>query len=208
MTTAQRWQFKLWHIFALMTYAAIATALVRLRGPGTLVASSGVLIAALSWLGAFEPLQSGRAQQVVLGLAWLAFVLSLALPSIQVFGPVLGAHAAWASLLAPLNVFQAPDPHGEALVFYLPTNMANLTMSALPLVMWRVAHGKGQVLCAVLAVTMVWPWCLGWNSRMLIGYYVWCASFMAVLLAIRMPAWVVFAMGLIVAFFAIVAQRL
>ena len=83
-------QFGLRHLFGLTTISAIAAWLVAGYGPGTLVTSVGLLIAWLNQCGAFESLQSGRRQSVLLWLAWATFLVSLALPSIQVFGPVYG----------------------------------------------------------------------------------------------------------------------
>jgi hypothetical protein len=158
-------------------------ALVAALGWGYLMTAAGGLIAWLSFRGAFGSLQSGRAQRLILGAAWVTFAVSFCLPSVEVFGPVYGWVAAWCALTAPVNAVRA----GEivpGIGLYLAIDIANVLMVGLPVLMWRQGCGAGKWSCATLAVTMVLTWTVSWNASMLSGYYVWCASFCIALMAI------------------------
>lgn len=165
---------------------------------GTLSASAGIVLAWLNMRGVFESIQGGRRQAAVLGLAWVAFLVSLALPSITIFGPVLGYAAAWFSIIAPVeSVFQYGHlPMG--VMVYLLINVANVLMVSLPLLIWRLSRGRGQWLGASLCIAMIAPWCVAWDSAgandLLFGYYLWCVSFGMALVAIRIRWQVLVAM--------------
>jgi len=188
------WQFHLRHLFGLTTISAIAAALIAAYGPGTLLTSAGLLVAWLNHCGAFESVQSGRRQSGLLWLAWATFLVSLALPSLKVFGPVYGIWAAWFAIIGPANEIWKGESIQVGFAVYLAIDVANLLIAFLPLIIWRLNHGHGQLLTTVLCITMVATWCVSWNSTMLIGYYVWCASFLLALLAIRIHGWTLIAM--------------
>jgi hypothetical protein len=153
--TSVRWQFKLWHAFVVMTHVAVAAAVSRAFGSGTLVISTGLLVALLNWMGAFDLFQTGRPQSIILGLAWLMFLVSLALPAMEVFGPILGASAAWAAVILPWRVITDSGPNGWGLVAFLALDIANLLMALLPFEIWRLARGDGRAYSVVLCLAMV-----------------------------------------------------
>ena len=198
------WQFKLQHLFGLMTIAAVAAALAAGRGSGTLLTSAGFLIAWLNLCGAFRGVQTGRWRDAILWLAWGLFLLSFTLPSLTVFGPVLGYGAAWFALVAPFEHVMKGDVLRPGLICYLAIDMANGLTVLLPLLLWRLRRGRGKWLSATLAISMVAPWFVCWDPHMLAGYYVWCASFLLVLAAITIgPRTLVAMLGLAVLVFAI-----
>jgi hypothetical protein len=201
-----RWQFTLWHIFVVTTGVGIAAAVARAFGLGTLAISMGLLVALLNWLGAFQVLQTGRRQSTVLVFAWLTFLVSLALPALEVFGPISGAEAAWAALVMPWEVITGHGPPAKGLLVFLAADTANLMMVLLPLGIWRLARGRGGVFCTILCLSMVAAWGMGWNSRMLVGYYVWSASFMIALTAIPIRPWTLAAIIALAVSFAVVVQ--
>ena len=184
---ARRWQFRLRHVFSLTTFAAIAAALVRIRGLGTLVVSAGLVLVWLNWLGAFDRFHQGRPRMIVLSLAWLTFLISLALPSIEVFGPINGGMAAWLAITLPWYAIMEGKPPLHAMFVYMGIDVANVLMLLLPLLMWRLSRGRGQALSAALCIAMVAPWCVsgGDVGGVLIGYYVWTASFGMAALGLR-----------------------
>jgi hypothetical protein len=189
------WQFQLWHIFGFTTYVSVVAALVRFRGTGVLVVAAGIALVGLNWLGAFERLQKGGRQRVVLGLAWLTFLTSLFLPSVAVFNPINGAQAAWAAIALPWEALWEERPPFGPILFYAGIDLANLLMVALPLIMWRVARVRWQILGALLGMTAVMPWCVALDTKgALVGYYVWSASFAIAVLAIRVPTWLLVTM--------------
>src|SRR4029079_16977475 len=122
----QAWQFQLRHLFGLTTIAAIGAALVAAYGAGTLLTSVGLLIAWLNQSGAFEHLQTGRRQIALAWLAWATFLVSLALPSVRVFGPVLGFWAAWFAIVLPIDSVRKGEPIKPGLAVFLAINIANL----------------------------------------------------------------------------------
>ena len=179
-----RWQFGLAHLFGLTTLSAIAAALVAAFGPGTLPISIGVSLAGISFAGLLRPLQTGRRQAVTLWLAWAAFLLSLALPSLHIFGPVAGWEAGWFVLVAPVDAARKGELLHVQLLWLLMLDLANLLAILLPLLVWRLRRGGGEWYAAVLCVAMISPWSVGWDSPMLPGYYVWCLSFLLALVAL------------------------
>ena len=76
----QRWQFRLWHMFALTTYVAVILGIATWQGPPTLMVTLGLGVAILSHLGAFERLQQGRTQLILVGVAWVTYLVSLCTP--------------------------------------------------------------------------------------------------------------------------------
>ena len=171
------WQFRLSHLFELMTLSALAAAIAGACGLGTLLLFAGGALAWANWRGGLQPLQSGQWQMILLGLAWNLFLISLILPSVHVFGPVAGWGAAWWALISTLDAIRKGEFAEPALLLHLGINLANLLMALMPAMMWRIRHGRGQWMSAALCVAMVVPWCVGVSTPMLPGYYVWCAAF-------------------------------
>ena len=192
------WQFSLLHLFELTTLSAAVAALAVTCGPGTLMTSAGISLAWLNMRGAFENVQSGRRQAAILGLAWVTFLVSLALPSITVFGPVLGFSAAWFSIAGPIESLLRYGQLPLGVIVYLAIDLANVLMLLLPLLIWWQSRGRGQWHGAMLCIAMVAPWCVAWDvsgtSGLLIGYYIWCVSFGIALVAIRIRRQVLVAM--------------
>jgi hypothetical protein len=186
---SRRWQFRLWHLFVLTTYVAVVAAVVKTHGASTLVLGTGLLIAVLNRLGVFCSLQAGRGQTMALASAWCLFLISLALPSVVIFGPVRGFAALWTALLIPWESITSGDASAAGLVIFLAIDTANIAMILLPLLLWRLSRARGQILSSILCVAMVAPWCAGWDTQFLVGYYVWSASFMVALIAIPVSRW-------------------
>jgi hypothetical protein len=187
-STLPPWQFGLKHLFILTTLAAFAAAVAATFGPKTLVASTGVILAWCNLSGAFRYFQQGRPQAALLAIAWITFLISLALPCINVFGPVFGWAAAWFTLTAPLNAIRNNAIIQPAMPIFLAIDAANTLALGLPLLIWRIRNGGGQRMSAALCLTMVGAWVM-WDSPMLVGYYVWCLSFFLALAAIPVNRW-------------------
>jgi len=186
-----RWQFSLRHLFELTTLSAIGTALAATFGPGTLVMSIGIILAWMNMRSAFERIQGGRGQATVLCLAWGLFLVSLALPSITVFGPVNGVSSAWIAMAAPIQSLLRFGEMKIGVIVFIAIDVANLLMALLPLLIWKLAHGRGQRLADCLAITMVTPWCIAWDpDNLLVGYYLWSTSMGIALIAIRIRKWI------------------
>jgi len=200
------WQFRLSQLFGLTTLSAIAAAVAAARGPGTLFLSIGVMLAWLNWRGALEPLQSGQWQMILLGLAWNLFLLSLALPSMVIFSPVDGWEAAWLAFILPLNAIRRGDIFHLHLPWCVGNAVSNILMALVPLVMWRIRHGRGQWLTAALCLAMVFPWSVGWDTPMLPGYYVWCGGFYLALCALPIRAGTFAAMVALAALLGVAAE--
>jgi hypothetical protein len=201
------WQFRLSDLFALTTLAAVAAGVAAACGPGTLLLSAGVVLAFVNWRGALAPLQHGRRQVIVLGLAWCTFLISLALPSIQVFGPVAGWGAAWFAIAAPVEAIRKNGFTEPALLWHFGIDLANAWMALLPLLMWRLRHGHGEWFSAGLCIAMIFPWSVGWNTPMLVGYYVWCCAFYLALCALPLRWQTLATMVLLAVLLGIVAER-
>jgi hypothetical protein len=183
-TAPPRWQFGLAHLFGLTTLSAIAAALVAAFGLGSLPISIGVSLAGVNYAGLLRPLQSGRPQAALLWLAWATFLISLALPSLHVFGPVAGWEAGWAVLAMPVEAVRKGDLLHVQLLWFLMLDLANLLAVLLPLLVWRLRRSGGRWYAAVLCVVTISPWSVGWDTPMLPGYYVWCLSFLLALAAL------------------------
>ena len=178
------WQFSLWELFALMTFVALATALAVAYGPGTLLNSFGLMLAWLNMRGAFQGLQQGGRQRAILGLAWVMFLGSLALPAIKIFGPVSGVSAAWFALMLPVESLWKHKLF-RGLPIYVAINIASGLMFLLPLIIWRLGRGKGLWLSSALCAAMPVSWSFAWNPNdLLVGYYVWSISFWLALVGI------------------------
>src|SRR5689334_11027900 len=82
----RRWQFRLWHLFALMTYTALVVAVATRWGIETLPVSIGVGITWLNFFGGLWFLQRGKLQLATLLIAWVLFLVSLFLPTHTMWG--------------------------------------------------------------------------------------------------------------------------
>jgi hypothetical protein len=192
-------QFRLWHLFALTTIAAIAAAFAAYFGPGTLVLSVGLIIASLNVCGGFQVIQQGRRQAVVLWLAWLTFLVSLALPSIKVMNPMSGAWAAWFALAMPMESILKNREIRVSWIVYFAVNIVNGLMLVLPLLIWRKSRGHGQWLTSALCIAMPAVWSIACRPPgLLAGYFVWCASIGLALVALPIR-WPLFAAMLVTA---------
>ncbi|HZL91799.1 MAG TPA: hypothetical protein VFB96_25740 [Pirellulaceae bacterium] len=199
-----RGQFGLAHLFGLTTIAAGAAALVAWFGPGTLLTSGCVLVAWLNLCGLFNRLHSGTRQATMLWCAWAIFLISFALPSIAVLGPVLGWGAAWVVLMAPVDMLRGVRGFDFSFLWCLWMDAANLLGVLLPVLVWRVGRGQGQWLGSAFCLAMVSTGTVLWDNAMLVGYYVWCASFLMALVALPVKTKTFLAMLAAVALWAAV----
>jgi hypothetical protein len=181
-----RCQFSLSRLFELTTMAAIVASIAAAFGPGTLVLSTGIALAWLNYRGVFESIQSGRRQAFVMAIAWATFLASLVLPSVKIFGPVLGFSAAWLAIALPVELLFKRGQFQAGVIVYAAIDIANALMLLLPFLMWRISRGRGKTLSKALCVSMVSPWCVALDPMdLMAGYFVWCASFAVALVAVR-----------------------
>lgn len=181
-----RWQFGLKDLFGLTTYCAAASALVVWFGPGTLMTSLGFLIAILNVRGTFARWQEGRTQWVLLAAAWVMFIVSLFLPCLSSVD-IRGWQAAGLYLITPLERLwsdSAPEVVGVFWFWLVAMDLSNLLLACLPFYLWRLSRERGQWYAAVLCLAMTAVWSLNWGIGFYVGYFVWCASFHLVLVAI------------------------
>ena len=182
-----RWQFRLWHLFAVMTYVAVLLGVATWLGPQTLVVSLGLGLALLSHLKAFARLQNGRTQLILAGIAWVAYLVALCIPCVIGFLTVFGWQAAWTYLWGPLAaVFtRRVSIQGFTWPWLWSVNLANILQLALPLLIWRLSRGRGEVLSVLICLAMVGPWTtLIMAPDLFVGYYIWCLSFMLLVIAV------------------------
>ncbi len=78
--TAAPWQFSLRGLFLLMTAAAGTAAVASVWGLGSLILSTGFILATLNWRGGCAAVQTNRARPRLFYTAWLLFAASLFLP--------------------------------------------------------------------------------------------------------------------------------
>jgi hypothetical protein len=203
---ASHWQFSLREAFWFTTAAAGATALVRFRGPGSLVISLALYFAWLNARGRLAIFQTCRARPRVFYAAWLLLGASLFLPAMK--GCNTSVHRGWetASMAAKWEVSVASevilkcnlppsDDWLEALGFWVRItliNLANLLALLSPLLLWRLQREKGRQFGAMLAVSAVAAWTIPMGDGLLIGCYVWCAGFLVLTLSFPM-SWRLFA---------------
>lgn len=183
--TRAAWQFQLWHLFTAISVVSGCAAVAHYRGPGSLMTTLGLSVAALNLTGWFASLHTPRRRRILLWIAWVTFLASLGLPAFHVFGIAYGWEAAWIVLVGPWERIAngQSEPH---MLLWIADSVANLLLAALPLLIWRLGHGKGEWLSGALLALLVAPWLTSWWSdmNMLAGYYVWCASFYLCLLAL------------------------
>jgi hypothetical protein len=199
---ATRWQFELRHLFGLMTLCAVAAAAAAAFGLGTLLLTGGVIVAWLNWQGAFYIVRQGRRQAVILLAAWGVFLTSLFLPSYTIFSKVhAGWEAAWFCQVVVLEAIWNLKPEILLVPWLLAIDAANLLAALLPLLIWRLARGRGQIASGILCVAMVGPWLMGGDGGWAVGYYVWVANFYIALVALplRTPAFLTMAAAVLLA---------
>lgn len=198
--TASPWQFRLWQLFAAMSYVAGCAAFARYRGWGTLMTTLGLGVAVLNVAGCFAPLQSGRSQRLLLWLAWCAFLVSLCLPSVLVFNTVYGWQAAWVVLVGPWDRILRGEFDPRAII-WIADSLGNLLLALIPFLVWRLLRSGGKWYAAVLIAVMPAPWLTVWGGDdprgLYAGFYVWCASFYIALLALPLRRRTLAAMWLI-----------
>jgi hypothetical protein len=177
------WQFRLWHLFALMTYVAVVVAVARKWGIETLPMTIGLGIAWLNYSGALWFLQRGKLQLAVLFIAWGLFLGSLFLPTHTQWAPE-GWLAAWWVLYLPVEVVkqQSWEEIPKFLCWVPVIDAANLSQLLLPLTAIRLQMNRGKYLVAVDCVSMVAVWMFA-DQTAASGYILWCISFLLALTA-------------------------
>jgi hypothetical protein len=183
----KRWQFRLWHLFALTTYAAVVLGIATWQGPPTLMVTLGLGLALLSHLKAFEPLQRGRAQFALIGVAWVTYLVSFCTPCTTGTFTVFGWQAAWMYLGAPVAALFEKDSSFDTLAWpwVVSVDLSNLLQAVLPLHLWRLRLGRGRVLATLSCLAMVAPWVtLIVATDLFVAYYLWCISFMLLVIAV------------------------
>jgi hypothetical protein len=184
---SKRWQFRLWHLFALMTYVAVMLSVVTWQGPQSLMVTIGLGLALLSHLGAFERLQQGRAQLILVGVAWVTYLVSLCTPCGVGIFTLFGWQAAWTYLWEPISAIftQQATLQGFTWPWLWSVNLANALQLTLPLLIWRLSRGRGKVLSVLICLAMIGPWTtLIMAPGLYIAYYIWCFSFMLLVMAV------------------------
>lgn len=177
------WQFRLWHLFAVMSYVAVVAGVARWWGIETLAVSLGLGIAWLNYCGWLSYFQRGKPQLATLGIAWGMFLTSLFLP-VDTFWAPQGYVAAWFVLSAPVDlVWRQRWLELIKVLCWIPLiDAANLLQFLLPVTAVRLQWGRGKYLVAVHCVSMVAVWILA-NAQSASGYILWCASFLVTLIA-------------------------
>jgi hypothetical protein len=173
-----RWQFRLWHLFAVTTYVGIVIAVARRWGIETLPATIGLGIAWLNYRGALWFLQRGKLQLVVLCIAWGMFLGSLFLPTHTYWEPE-GWRAAWMVLYLPVDLAWRQEwlELIEFLCWAPLIDAANLSQLLLPVTAIRLQMKRGKYLAAVNCVSMVAVWALA-GPTAASGYILWSISFL------------------------------
>lgn len=193
----RRWQFGIRHLLGLMTYVAVMLGVATWLGPQTLMVTCGLGLALLSHLGAFKRLQSGRTQYVLVGLAWVTYLVSLFTPCTTGPFQIYGWQAAWIYLLGPVQAMFVTDSTVELYgwPWIISIDVANVLQALLPLLIWRLSRGRGQVFATLSCLAMVGPWTtLVMATDLYVAYYIWCASFMLVAVAVPMSRWTLLGM--------------
>jgi hypothetical protein len=196
----QHWQFRLWHLFGLMTYVAVMLGVATWQGPPTLMVTLGLGVAILSHLGAFERLQQGRTQLVLVGIAWVTYLVSLCTPCTTGTFTVFGWQAAWTYLAGPFAALFSLERNFDIQLHAWPwvtsVDLANVLQAALPLLMWRLSRNRGKVLSVLICLAIVGPWTtLVMANGLFVAYYIWCISFMLVVMAVPVNRWTLLSMA-------------
>jgi hypothetical protein len=155
----KRWQFRLWHLFALMSYVAVVAGVARWWGIETLAVSFGLGVAWLNYWGGLSFFQRGKPQLATLGIAWGMFLVSLFLPVDTNWSPE-GYVAAWFVLTAPVNLAWRQDwlELFKVLCWVPLIDVANFLQLMLPVTAVRLQMGRGKYVAAVHCVSMVAVW--------------------------------------------------
>lgn len=213
------WQFSLRGAFVLLTASSGAAALVAYRGAGSLALSIGLLWAWLNVRGAFRSVQTPRARPKVFYAAWLLLGVSLFLPAAKgcnnsyIYGWQTAYLCAAAEIETAQNLAQNRESGPEQRVelatgfaWLTMINLANLLLVLSPLLLWRLQRGQGGALSAALGVNAVAAWAVPMREpHLLIGCYVWCASFAVVLMACPLGRRTLLAMIAVAAVFVLAA---
>jgi len=181
-----------------MTYVAVMLGIATWQGPFTLMATSGLGLAILSHIGALRRWQQGRTQLVLVGLAWVTYLVSLCTPCTTGPFSVFGGHAAWIYLMVPVAAFFGEEWNFEpkGWPWLVSINAANLLQLILPLHLWRLNRGRGELLCSLNFLAMIGPWVtLIIATDLFVGYYIWCASFMLLVIAAPVNRWTLVGMA-------------
>lgn len=182
-----RWQFGIRHLLGLMTYVAAILGIATWQGPETLMVTLGLGLALLSHLGAFERLQQGRTQLVLVGIAWVIYIVSLCTPCTTGPFSIFGFQAAWIYLAGPVEAILKEDTTFEPFgwPWVVGVNTSNVLQAVLPLLMWRLSRKRGQVFSTISCLAMVAPWTtLVMATDLYVAYYIWCVSFMLLVIAV------------------------
>ena len=203
----QRPQYSLRDLFVAMTGVAAAFGLAAWWGPGTLPYSIGLLLALANVTGRLGFFQTKQTRPKCFYVAWGLLLVSLFLPSVQ------GCQEDMKGWQAALTVAQAEIEGVQSLAsqetdapwyrwafsltVYSLLNLANILALLSPLLLYRLQRDRGKWMGGALAVCSVAAWSLGWTPGFLVGYYVWCFGFAALLIGYRM-SWLTF--GLMAAY--------
>lgn len=194
-----RWQFRLRHLFALMTYVAVVVAVATRWGIETLPTTIGLGIAWLNYLGILLFLQRGKLQLVVLFIAWGMFLVSMFLPTHTTWG-VPGWFGVYWALTTPITA--ACQKNWRVLLsvlWYAPViDVANLSQLLLPVTATRLRMGRGKYLAAVNCISMVAVWAIA-GPTAASGYIVWSISFLLGLTAMPLTRVTLVVMHIILA---------
>ncbi|MCA9202131.1 MAG: hypothetical protein KDA59_03765 [Planctomycetales bacterium] len=208
---AGRWQFGLADLFLLTTGIAAATSLAIWKSIGTLPLSLGA-ITILFKLARRGPFADGiGAQRKWVTAAWLLFAVSLLLPvgkgcnNKMIYGWQASSMAAGAEVDMIRKAATAEDDSEfwtdpaqtvMGVLFFTSINLGNLAMLLLPLWYWigkRRGYVEPPAWCAgVIVLSATSAAIFGWdNGTMLVGYYVWCLSFLVLLVSLKIRWWMV-----------------
>ncbi len=196
-TVPARWQFRLWHLFALTTYVAVVTGIATWLGPQSLMLTFAWGVALVNFSGGMACLQTRKVQSWMLGAAWLTFLVSLLLPCTTGSFTVFGCQAAWVFLTVLFESLGDPDSDRFGnIVWTIAIDVANVLQAVLPLIIWRLRTALGKCLAAVLCATSTSVFfTLIFEPYLFVAYYFWCASFLLVLAAVPIGRKTLTAMG-------------
>ncbi|MBW3596666.1 MAG: hypothetical protein KY475_05260 [Planctomycetes bacterium] len=194
-----RWQFSLKSAFLATAVAAGVACLVGYRGFGSLVLSAGLIAAWLNVRGRLDRLQTRKVRPKLFYAGWMLLGASLFLPAMKGCNnqPVYGWQTAYLCAVTEAEIVhelvqdseldaERPLEQVGSFAWITAINAANLLLVLSPLLLWRLQRGQGQFLGAALAIAAVSPWALAMRDpHMFIGCYVWCASFIVLLLSCR-----------------------
>lgn len=184
-------QFSIRFLLLLTTLVAAITALAVAFGTPALPPLVGLTWTGLNCWGKLAYFQqSKRAQSAWILAAWVVFLISLALPAVDVFADMYGWQAAWTVACIDFSATCAlfgislesnnVDSPWLAILLYTPMNLGNLILILAPILVWPLRHrGQRAVMNTVAICTgVIWPYFLFANDPdVLYGFYVWCLAF-------------------------------